>query len=97
LERIDPSPIVTLNKAIAVSELDSPEAGLEMIDRLAEALGGHHAFHTTRAELLRRVGRPADARTAYDRAIELAGNSAEVVHLIRRRGELAASTQGESE
>lgn len=96
LERVDPNPIVTLNKAIAVSELDSPEAGLAMIDRLAEPLGGHHAFHTTRAELLRRLGRRADARAAYDRAIELAGNSAEVVHLIRRRGELAASTQGES-
>lgn len=97
LERVDPSPVVTLNKAIAVSELDSPEAGLEMIERLAEPLGGHHAFHTTRAELLRRVGRRAEAATAYDRAIQLAGNSAEVVHLIRRRGELAASTQGESE
>jgi RNA polymerase sigma-70 factor (ECF subfamily) len=95
LERVDPSSVVTLNKAIAVSELDSPETGLEMIDRLAEPLGGHHAFHTARAELLRRVGRREDARTAYDRAIELAGNSAEVAHLVRRRGELAASTEGE--
>ncbi|QIG41261.1 RNA polymerase sigma factor [Microbacterium sp. 4R-513] len=91
LEQVDPSPIVTLNKAIAVSESDSPEAGLAMIERLGDALAGHHAFHTTRAELLRRVGRSADARTAYDRAIDLAGNTAEIAHLVRRRGQLAAS------
>ncbi|MGA7147764.1 MAG: DUF6596 domain-containing protein [Microbacterium sp.] len=97
LERMDPNPIVTLNKAIAVSEYDSPEVGLALVDRLAESLGSHHAFHTTRAELLRRVGRHTDAHSAYDRAIELAGNSAEVAHLIRRRGELAARTEGESE
>lgn len=96
LERVDPSPIVTLNKAIAVSEYDSPEVGLAIVERLADPLGGHHAFHTTRAELLRRVGRISDARIAYDRAIELAGNTAEVAHLIRRRGDLAASTKGES-
>ncbi|MEU1972733.1 DUF6596 domain-containing protein [Microbacterium sp. NPDC019599] len=96
LERVDPSPVVTLNRAIAVSEFDSPEAGLAMVERLADALAGHHAFHTTRAELLRRVGRPSDAREAYDRAIELAGNTAEVAHLIRRRGQLAASPNGES-
>ncbi|MFH8249642.1 RNA polymerase sigma factor [Microbacterium sp. B2969] len=103
LERIDPNPIVTLNKAIAVSEFDSPEVGLAMIERLAGALDGHHAFHATRAELLRRVGRSADALTAYERAIALAGNSAEVAHLDRRRGQLASqvpfpetfSTQGE--
>lgn len=97
LEQVDPNPIVTLNRAIAVSESDSPEVGLAMVDRLAEPLESHHAFHTTRAELLRRVGRPEDARSAYDRAIDLAGNSAEVAHLIRRRDELAASTKGESE
>ena len=90
LERIDPSPIVSLNKAIAISEFDSPEVGLAQVERLAGALGGYHAFHTTRAELLRLVGRSADARAAYDRAIELAGNTAETAHLIRRRGQLAA-------
>lgn len=96
LERMDPNPLITLNKAIAVSEADSPEVGLAMVDRLTGELDGHHAFHTTRAELLRRIGRSADARAAYDRAIELAGNTAEVAHLIRRRGELAASVEGES-
>jgi RNA polymerase sigma-70 factor (ECF subfamily) len=94
LERVDPSPIVTLNKAIAVSEYDSPEVALAMVDGLAAQLDRLHAFHTTRAELLRRVGRDAEARTEYDRAIELAGNTAEVAHLTRRRGDLAASTKG---
>ena len=97
LERIDPSPIVTLNKAIAISEFDSPEVGLAVVEPLGDALGGYHAFHATRAELLRLVGRSADARAAYDRAIELAGNTAEVAHLIRRRGQLAASPSNDSQ
>ncbi|MBO3665122.1 RNA polymerase sigma factor [Microbacterium stercoris] len=92
LERIDPSPIVSLNKAIAISEFDSPEVGLAQVERLADRLSEYHAFHTTRAELLRLVGRSADAHAAYDRAIELAGNTAETAHLIRRRAQLAAPT-----
>lgn len=103
LERLDPSPIVTLNKAIAVSEYDSPEVGLAMVEHLGDSLAGHHGFHSTRAELLLRVGRIDDARAAYDRAIELAGNTAEVAHLTRRRARLEAvgtvpthHTQGES-
>lgn len=95
LERVDPSPLVSLSKAIAVSEFDSPQVALAMTDRLSDALDGHHAFHATRAELLRRLDRPADACAAYDRAIELAGNSAEVAHLTRRRGQVAASENGE--
>ncbi|WP_194411114.1 RNA polymerase sigma factor [Microbacterium cremeum] len=90
LEHIDPSPIVTLNKAIAMSEFDSPEVGLAVVERLGAALDGHHAFHATRAELLQRVGRRAEARAAYERAIDLAGNTAEVAHLARRRDRLAA-------
>ncbi|MEL5991147.1 RNA polymerase sigma factor [Microbacterium phosphatis] len=89
LERIDPSPIVTLNKAIAISEFDSPQVALALVDTLAGSLDEYHAFHATRAELLRLVGRSADAHAAYDRAIELAGNTAESSHLIRRRGQLA--------
>jgi len=89
LAAIDPSPIVALNRAIAVAELDGPEAGLDAVDRLGEALDGYHAFHAARAELLRRLARPAEARGAYDRAIELAGNSAEVAYLTGRRGQLA--------
>ena len=88
LEQLDPNPIVTLNRAIAVSEYDSPEVALALVDGLGDALDGHHAFHATRAELLRRVGRASDALAAYDRAIELAGNTAEVAHLRRRRAQL---------
>ena len=88
LAAIDPSPIVALNRAIAVAELDGPEVGLGAVERLGEALEGYHLFHATRADLLRRLGRSADAPMAYDRAIELAGNSAEVAYLTRRRGEL---------
>jgi RNA polymerase sigma-70 factor (ECF subfamily) len=97
LERIDPSPLVTLNRAIAVSEHDSPEVALSLVEPLAGTLDVHHAFHTTRAELLRRIGRSAEALAAYDRAIRLTANTAEITHLTRRRDSLAASTNGESE
>ncbi len=88
LVRLDPSPIVVLNRAIAVAELDGPEAALAAIDRLDDSLGGYHAYHATRAELLRRLGRYERARAAYDTAIELAGNTAETAYLTRRRDEL---------
>lgn len=89
LVRLDPSPIVALNRAIAVAELDGPDAAWPAIDRLGDALSGYHAFHATRAELLRRLGRRDESREAYDQAISLAGNSAERAHLARRRDELA--------
>ena len=57
LARLDPSPIVALNRAIAVAELDGPEVALAEVDRLKDTLTGYHAFHATRAELLRRLGR----------------------------------------
>jgi RNA polymerase sigma-70 factor (ECF subfamily) len=86
LTGIDPSPIVALNRAIALAELDGPEVALAVVDRLD--LGGYHAYHATRADLLRRLGRSAGARAAYDKAIELAGNRAEVAYLTRRRDQL---------
>jgi RNA polymerase sigma-70 factor (ECF subfamily) len=88
LVRLDPSPIVELNRAIAVAELDGPEVALASVDRLDEPLSGYHAYHVARADLLRRLGRSQDARTAYDRAIELAGNTAETAYLTRRRDQL---------
>jgi RNA polymerase sigma-70 factor, ECF subfamily len=88
LVRIDPSPIVTLNRAVAVAELDGPEVALAAVDRLEDRLAGYHAYHATRADLLRRLGRSQQARAAYDRAIELAGNTAETAYLTRRRDEL---------
>ncbi len=90
LVAIDPSPVVRLNRAVAVAEVDGPDVGLAEVERLTDALDGYHALHATRAELLRRLGRSRDARTAYDRAIELAGNPAERTHLSRRRDQLGS-------
>ena len=89
--RLDPSPVVALNRAIAVAELDGPHVALAQVDALATPLAGYHAFHATRADLLRRLGRSAEAREAYDRAIELSGNSAEMAYLTRRRDQLASA------
>lgn len=88
LVRLDPSPIVALNRAIAVAELDGPAVALATIDRLGNALENYHAYHATRADLLRRLGRTEASLAAYDRAIGLAGNTAEVAYLARRRDEL---------
>jgi RNA polymerase sigma-70 factor (ECF subfamily) len=88
LVRLDPSPVVALNRAIALAELDGPEVALAVVDRLEDRLADYHAFHATRADLLRRLGRNPQAREAYDRAIDLAGNTAETAALIRRRDRL---------
>jgi RNA polymerase sigma-70 factor (ECF subfamily) len=88
LLRLDPSPIVVLNRAIAVAELDGPELGLAIIDPLAPSLAGYHAYHAARADLLRRLGRGPESRAAYAAAIELAGNAAETAYLARRLDEL---------
>jgi RNA polymerase sigma-70 factor (ECF subfamily) len=88
LARLDPSPIVTLNRAVAVAELDGPEVALAAVDRLADTLADYHPYQATRADLLRRLGRSGQARQAYDRAIELAGNTAETAYLTRRRDQL---------
>jgi RNA polymerase sigma-70 factor, ECF subfamily len=85
---LDRSPVVALNRAIAVAELDGPEVALAAVGRLAGQLDGYHPYHATRADLLRRLGRGAQARAAYDRAIELAGNTAEIAWLTRRRDQL---------
>ncbi|GLW22677.1 RNA polymerase subunit sigma-24 [Microbispora amethystogenes] len=87
LVRLDPSPIVRLNRAIAVAEIDGPQVALAQVDALP--LEGYHAFHATRADLLRRLGRSAESRAAYDRAIAQAANTAEAAYLVRRRDQLA--------
>jgi RNA polymerase sigma-70 factor (ECF subfamily) len=79
----------SLNRAIAIAELDGPEVALAAIDRLWDRLADYHSFHATRADLLRRLGRSRESRAAYDKAIELAGNTAETAYLTRRRDELA--------
>ena len=88
LARLDSSPVVVLNRAIAVAELDGPVAGLAIVDGLAAELDGYHAFHATRADLLRRLGHSRASRISYDRAIDLAGNTAEIAYLTRRRDQL---------
>jgi RNA polymerase sigma-70 factor (ECF subfamily) len=88
LVRLDPSPIVALNRAIAVAELDGPQVALAAVDRLEDKLAGYHAYHATRADLLRRLGRSQESRAAYEKAIELAGNTAETASLTRRRDQL---------
>jgi RNA polymerase sigma-70 factor (ECF subfamily) len=89
LIRLDPTPIVALNRAIAVAELDGPEVALATLNGLEEQLSGYHAYHAARADLLRRLGQSAQARAAYDQAIALAGNTAEKAHLTHRRNQLA--------
>jgi RNA polymerase sigma-70 factor (ECF subfamily) len=86
LTRLDPSPIVALNRAVAVAELDGPDVALALVDRLP--LTGYHAWHATRADLLRRLGRSLEAKEAYDAAILATQNSAERAYLSRKRGEL---------
>ena len=88
LVRLDPSPIVALNRAIADAELRGPQPALAAVERLEQQLAGYHAYHATRADLLRRLSRTQQAREAYDKAIELSGNSAEIASLKRKRNEL---------
>jgi len=84
---VSPTPVVALNRAVAVAELDGLAAALAEVDALAKAgaLDGYHLYHATRADLLRRLGRPAEAAAAYDRAIALAQNAAERAFLTARR------------
>jgi len=77
----EPTPVVALNRAVAVAEVDGPAAALDLVDDLE--LEGYHVFHAVRANLLRRLGRRADAAAAYRAAIELAGNAAEREFLER--------------
>jgi RNA polymerase sigma-70 factor (ECF subfamily) len=90
LRTMAPGPVVELNRAVAVAEVDGPAAGLDALAPLAEALDGYHLFHATRADLLRRTGQPEAAASAYDRALELTSNPAEAAFLERRRRALTA-------
>jgi RNA polymerase sigma-70 factor, ECF subfamily len=81
------SPVVELNRAVAIAELDGPDAGLALLDTLT--LDAYRYYHSTRAELLRRAGRTGDARAAYARALDLAETDPERQFLARRLEELA--------
>ncbi len=87
LSAVDPSPVVALNRAVVLAELDGPAVGLAAVDRLA--LSGYHAWHATRAELLVRLGRQGEAAAAFGSAHALAANPAERRYLARRHATLA--------
>ncbi len=94
-----PSPVVALNRAVAVAEVDGPAAALALVDELGAAAGpgsgpslaGYHVFHAIRADLLRRLGQAAEAAAAYDAAVACTANAAERDFLRRQRGQLPQS------
>jgi RNA polymerase sigma-70 factor (ECF subfamily) len=89
LARVSPSPVVELNRAVAVAMRDGPEAGLAALDALdADALRGYHLLPAARADLLRRLGRTTEAAIAYRAALELGGNERERTFLHRRLADL---------
>jgi RNA polymerase sigma-70 factor (ECF subfamily) len=90
LAEVAPSPLVRLNRAVAVAMRDGPAAGLALLDELAadDRLRGYHLFPAARADLLRRLGRAADAAVAYREALELVGNEPERAYLRRRLAEV---------
>ena len=87
---VNPSPVVELNRAVAVAMRDGPGAGLPLIDQILGRgdLAGYHLAHAARADLLRRLGRPADARAAYERALELTRQEPERRFLRKRLSQL---------
>jgi RNA polymerase sigma-70 factor (ECF subfamily) len=87
---LTPSPVVELNRAVAVAMADGPARGLAMVDALAGELDGYHLFHAARADLLRRLDRREEAAAAYARAIELVANPSERAYLERRVAEVTA-------
>lgn len=91
LARMVPSPVVELNRAVAVAMVDGPEAGLSIVAALeaSGALAGYHLLHATRADLLRRLNRGAEAAAAYRDALELATSGAERRYLERRLAEVS--------
>jgi RNA polymerase sigma-70 factor (ECF subfamily) len=86
LEREHPSPVVSLNRAVAIAMADGPAAGLAIVDALAQSgnLDGYHLLHAARANLLRRLGRTAEAGDSYRRAVALVTNDSERRFLQRR-------------
>jgi RNA polymerase sigma-70 factor (ECF subfamily) len=89
LANVLPSPVVTLNRAVAIAMAEGPAAGLALVDAIANggALDDYHLLHSTRADLLRHVGRREDAAAAYERALELATNDPERRFLAARLAE----------
>lgn len=88
LERMQPSPVVTLNRAVAVSKVQGAAEALALIEPLAPKLGGYFYFHGARGAFLLELGRPEDARVAFDRAISLANTPAEAAFIRNRIDQL---------
>ena len=84
LKTMSPSPVIELNWAVAVAMADGPDAGLALMEPLADYLDRYHLFHAARADLLRRSGRTSEAKAAYQRALELVTNPIEHKYLLRR-------------
>ncbi|EKF17991.1 RNA polymerase sigma factor [Nitratireductor pacificus] len=90
LERLQPSPVITLNRSVAVAKTRGAEAALDMIAPLSERLAGYFYYHGVRGAFLREIGRDEDAREAFDRAIALARTPAEAAHIRMHLDKLAA-------
>lgn len=93
LERRAPSPVVTLNRAVAVAKISGPQSALDLIAPLAERLGGYFYFHGARGSFLMQLGRNAEAREAFNQAIALANTPAEAAHIRQHLDTLAASAK----
>jgi RNA polymerase sigma-70 factor (ECF subfamily) len=91
LSRLDPSPVIALNRAVAVAMRDGPEAGLPLVESLLGELEGYHLAHAARADLCRRLGRKAEAIASYERALSLSRQEPERRFLERRIAELGNS------
>ena len=81
LERLQPSPVVTLNRAVATGKVQGPAAALAMIEPLAEQLSGYFYFYGVKGAFLMQLGRDAEARVAFDQAIARANTAAEAAHI----------------
>ncbi len=93
LEQMQPSPVVTLNRAVAVSKAEGPAAALAMIEPLADQLDGYFYFHGARGAFLLELERPLEAKVAFDRAIALANTPAEAAHIRLQLDRLAGAAR----
>jgi RNA polymerase sigma-70 factor (ECF subfamily) len=93
LEVLQPSPVITLNRAVAVSKVDGPTAALAMIEPLGARLSGYYPYHGARGAFLLQAGQRAEARVAFDHAIALAGTASEVGHIRRHLDRLMRDSE----
>jgi len=94
LARRQPTPIIALNRAVAIAMADGPAVGLALVEVLAPALDDLHLFHSTRAHLLERLGRNDEAARAYERAVALTANETERAFLEHRLAGVRGSPDG---